>query len=110
MVDPNGFLMIEPKNQANKPVIDDLTRSVSALLRTAGIGQSWLGWHECICGACSGGDDLWVEIAGKEYRTNSLAVHYAACHRDEIPKQQMKLIESLKGSEEPTADELHGRR
>jgi hypothetical protein len=108
MVDPNGFLMIEPKNQANKTVIDDLTCSVTALLRTAEDGQAWFGYHECICGAYSGNVDLWVEISGKKYLTNSLAAHYAACHRDEIPQQQMKLIETLKGTEEPTVKDLYG--
>lgn len=110
MVDPNGFLMIEPKSRVIKTVIDDVTRSVAALLRTAEDGQGWFGWHDCICGACSGNVDLWVEISGKKYLTNSLAVHYVACHRDEIPQQQMKLIESLQGTVEPTAKELYGVR
>lgn len=108
MVDPNGLLMIEPKTQAGEPVIDALTRTVTALLRSASEGEKWLGWHECICGARSGAVDLWVHIGGKKYLTNSLAVHYAARHRREIPQQQMKLIMSLKGSEEPTARELDG--
>lgn len=110
MVDPNGFLMIEPKTRVNKTVIDGLTRSLTALLRTAEDGPAGFGWHGCICGSESGTVDLWVEIGGKKYRTNSLAVHYVACHRDEIPQQQMELLESLKGSEEPTAKELYGRR
>lgn len=110
MVDPSGFLMIEPKNRPNKTVIDDLTRSVTALLGTVEVGHGWLGWHECICSAESRTVDLWVEIGGEKYRTNSLAVHYAACHHDETRQQQMKLIESLKGSEEPAAEELYGWR
>ena len=97
MIDKNGFLMIEPQNAATEPIRDDLTAATDILLSLAEKGTAWRGWHTCVCGATSGNCDLYVIIGVKKYLTNSLAAHYVACHRDEIPREQMVLVYSLAG-------------
>lgn len=36
---------------------------------------------------------LTVKIAGKKYKTNSLALHYVQSHRSEVPEREMKIIQ-----------------
>lgn len=106
MIDPNGFLMIEPSKRGNTAMYDWATCRVAALLNSAREGTHWRGWHNCVCGAASGCCDLIVKIGDREYKTNSLAVHYVACHRDEVPDDQMKLIESLTAVTDPTDKQI----
>lgn len=94
MIDPNGLLMIEPQSvPSREPLIDDLTRKVTAALRKAeGDGRYYKGHHICICGAGSGNQDLYTEAG---LLTNSLAVHYVAHHRGQIPKEELVKISQL---------------
>jgi hypothetical protein len=110
MIDPNGFLMIEPKELAHRLVLDSITRKATALLRraTADADRVFMGHHECICGARSDCLDWFVTIQGRKRPTNSLAVHYVAWHRDEIPPDQLRAIEALIQEVEPSAYELNG--
>ena len=111
MIDPNGFLMIEPKDLADRLMLDSITRKATALLRgaTADADRVFMGHHECICGACSDCLDWFVTIQGRKRRTNSLAIHYVAWHRDEIPPDQLRDIETLIQEVEPSTYELNGR-
>lgn len=93
MVDKNGFLMIEPKKKCDRAIIDDVTRKVTIILRAAKEKGHYKGHHTCVCGAESGSARLIVRVCGNKLETNSLIVHYVACHRDEIPSSQMKLVE-----------------
>jgi hypothetical protein len=106
VIDPNGFLMIEPSKRGHTAIYDWATCRVAALLNSAREGTRWRGWHTCVCGAGSGCCDLWVKIGDKELKTNSLAVHYMACHRDEVPADQMKLIEALTAVTDPTIKQI----
>lgn len=106
MIDPNGFLMIEPSKRGHTAIYDGVTCRVAALLNSATEGTCYRGWHTCVCGAVSGSCDLIVKIGDREYTTNSLAVHYVACHRDEIPVDQLELIQTLTAVFDPTAKQI----
>lgn len=89
------------------------------------------GWHTCSCGAHSSNADYLLTtkdinssvvrhqnsrdfFSGKESDsisglviTNSLCIHYIACHRDEIPQEELDSILNLEGDEEyPTPDQI----
>jgi hypothetical protein len=110
MINENGFLMIEPKKKGRTVIIDDITMKVTAILRKAKEVAHYKGSHTCICGAKSGSADLVVKVCGRRLGTNSLAVHYVACHRNEIPRVQLRMIVESRYSyrENPTMQELVG--
>jgi len=65
------------------------------------------GFHQCICGARSHTQNYFLPN-GRE--TNSLCVHYVACHRAEVPDAQLREVADFPwGEVEPTKDELTGR-
>ncbi len=89
------------------------------------------GFHNCSCGAYSSNYDLLLrtkeDVTIKLFQdknsffsqdndnatdikaviTNSLCIHYVACHRDEIDPQELKRILLLEGEEiEPTPEEI----
>lgn len=118
MILPKWLLFIEPSKPASaEPVIDELTKLMTgALCRSTmgvgcsdgfNIGYSYRGVHTCACGAYSTACDHL--LPGGEI-TNSLAAHYLAYHRAEIPKDQLKRVRQLAkaGIEpvEPTTREL----
>jgi len=105
MIDPNGFLMIEPRERPRGLLLDSMARKVTALLRGAQADRFFMGYHECICGARSDSYDWHVTIAARKRRTNSLAIHYVACHRNEIAPEQLREIEAFTRELEPTAQE-----
>jgi hypothetical protein len=102
----DGFLFIEPKEQPVRCVVDSLTRTITAVMRQAVRGISWMGYHTCICGAKSTACDWSIVLADRRLTTNSLAVHYVACHREEVPSDQLAMLESLQVFAEPTPFEL----
>lgn len=99
------ILFIEPSQKTSKePVIDILTRKMTASFRKARLGTCYLGRHKCACGAISSDAD---HILPNGWKTNSLCVHYLAYHRDEIPEEQIAKVALLTdGEEEPTEREL----
>ncbi len=112
MVDPKAFLMIEPQlPPAGEPIIDKLTRSVTALYRTSSLDRhgGYRGFHVCSCGACSDNRDHYLP---GHVLTNSLCVHYVAFHRHELTTDQLGEIANILaecgsgGEAEPTEDEL----
>ena len=108
---PTHLLFIEPKLAPTAPVVDAITRTVTTAWRSRTDGQArWRGMHSCTgrgCRAVSGNGEHTVD---GRFETNSLAVHYVACHRDEISASEMEKIMSLPiGADMPTEGELAGK-
>ncbi len=105
----SNLLFIEPSdNVSNDPLIDNLTRRMVTAWRKRTIADGgFLGWHTCVCGAMSDADVSYVIGRNKKYSTNSLCVHYLACHREEIPTDELEKVMNLPDDEaEPTNDEI----
>lgn len=100
-----GLLFVEPAQPPDQqPLIDMHTRKMAAALRQA-THPPWgyRGWHNCSCGANSDNQD---HIIGNLV-TNSLAVHYLAFHRSEIPANELQKVGQLSfGEADPTDKEL----
>lgn len=108
------LLFIEPGTAATpEPQIDGLTKRLAA---------AWLGHdvghvghrhtHKCVCGARSDNRDHYVRmIDGKRLKTNSLAIHYLAFHRAEVPAAEIAKLDLLPDAEgNPTRSQLRGVR
>lgn len=100
-IDSDSFLMIEPTGAPTAPIIDATTRKIAAAIHAARIGTRYRGVHDCTgagCSASSDNTDHYVRHASptgtRELLSNSLAVHYVACHRSEVPADQLFAIES----------------
>lgn len=102
-----GLLFVEPQGPpSEEPVVDSLTRRMAAALGRAsfpGNGMAYRGVHRCSCGATSGNRDLYVD---GRFSTNSLAAHYLAWHRNEVPHAELAKVASLVGEAEPTPADL----
>lgn len=108
MIDRSGILMIEPENPPSRePVIDELTRIMATALRNAKAGdKAWRGFHTCSCGAHSSNRDHFVTTTdGRRLKTNSLAVHYLAYHRHDVPKEDLAKVLTLASAEPSAPDE-----
>jgi len=125
-VNPELLLFIEPENEpSEKPIIDELTMKMTASFRKAkkGVindyekmgqgydfkeGDGWMGWHNCSCGACAGGQDFLL-LNGE--MTNENCIHYLAYHRDEVSQEQLNRVSNLSdGQKNPTRDEIEQNR
>lgn len=110
-LDDEHLLMIEPAGEPTQPVIDDITRKLTAVWR-----QRWTspggyrGWHDCTglrCAAMSDNRDH--KVMG--LLTNSLCIHYVAQHRTDVPQTMLDLIASWDiniDGVEPTREEVYG--
>ena len=109
MISDKDLLFIEPQTPASSaPVIDLLTRRMTAAYRLAERGPQYMGWHDCICGAMSTTCDYFLSNGDK---TNSLCVHYLAYHREAVPGEQLARVAKLPFGEVAPADvELAGGR
>jgi hypothetical protein len=108
MISDEGLLYIEPSAPASAtPLIDHLTRKMTAAFRSAGPSPGgWCGVHECVCGAVSTNRDYRLP-SGET--TNSLCVHYVAHHRSEVPPHQLARITAFTfGEIDPNDYELQG--
>lgn len=108
---PGHLLYVEPTGPCTEPVIDNLTRRVAAAFhRGQSNGVRFRGWHHSACGANSDNTDYVLQRAdGRSFTTNSLAIHYIACHRSEIPLEEIAKITQLPETlEDPTPAELKG--
>ena len=105
MISDKGFLYIEPSvNTSVEPVIDELTRKMTAAFRKGVAGTRYRGHHTCECGAHSDNTDY--TLPNGEC-TNSLCVHYLAYHRAEVPEAQLRKVADLKcGEDDPNTKEL----
>ena len=119
MVNDKGLLFVEPRKlPGREPLIDDLTKKMTAALNKCEkgtwipegdpqfrAGDSWKGFHLCVCRAVSSAQDLFYRK--QNIATNSLCVHYLAFHRDEIPESELDKVRALPGEyAEPTEDQL----
>lgn len=101
MKNPDGLLMIEPTCSPTVPLIDDLTRKTTALLRAVidpNTRKRYRGMHQCTgMGCLSNSDSVEHAIAagGTEFQTNSLIVHYVACHRPDVDDVERAKIEAM---------------
>jgi hypothetical protein len=99
-------LYIEPRPYTpEEPVIDELTRKMTAAYRAAeSTGVHYRGFHVCRCGVNSSNTDY---ILPDGRQVNSLCVHYLAFHRDDVPEAELAKVAALgSGEEEPDAGEL----
>jgi hypothetical protein len=89
---------------SSEPVIDELTKKMTAAFRRGKSGPRWRGWHTCACGAKSDNTDYALPN-GEE--TNSLCVHYLAYHRAEVSQSQLEKVAALdSGEADPSEKEL----
>lgn len=119
MKDPKGLLMIEPTCAATVPLIDDMTRRVTALWRARVSPDSckrYRGMHTCTGAGCrSHSDNLdhAIRVGDSHIQTNSLIVHYVACHREDVDDVERAKVERLFGllglvEQTPTTHEITG--
>lgn len=109
MIDESNrcLLMIEPSAATSaEPVIDGLTQRMAAAMNRAqrrhdgklpgGPFSRTRGWHTAASGAHSDNVCWEVELLdGSMVETNSLAVHYLAYSREEIPAGELAKLELL---------------
>lgn len=108
MITSDGILMIEPLGYASEePVIDEATQRMTAAWRQATPSTyGYRGTHQCVCGARSDNKDYWVVVDGENRLTNSLAVHYLAYHRRDVPEHELaKVLQLPYGMADPTEEE-----
>jgi hypothetical protein len=107
--DPKHLLYLHPKGkpECENPVIDELTRKMTAAFRQSKRGGSYRGFHECT------GEDCEMPSANADYtlpngmQTNSLCIHYLACHRSEVPQRELDKVAALDfGEEDPNEEEI----
>lgn len=85
------LLYIEPiLPVSDEPIVDEVTGKITSAFHLGeSNGNKWRGIHACPCGAHSDNTDY---ILPSGHQTNSLAIHYVALHRAEIPPEQLELI------------------
>lgn len=108
-IDDKHIMMIEPTGErTSEPVLDDVTRKMAGALATARHSNlAFRGVHVCACGALSDNREWFVVSADGERKTNSLAVHYLAYHRAEVPSVEIDKVRALSVDERhPTKEQL----
>lgn len=94
MINPNGLFMIEPKlPPSDNPTIDAYTKIMAAILINTEHRSRYKGFHACSCGAMSDNIDHYI----RGLQTNSLAVHYLAYHRPEVPEDDINRMMNVCG-------------
>jgi hypothetical protein len=109
-----GILYIEPKHAPSvAPVMDELTEKMMYAIRfpfktgmLSGsrfiVNSAYRGWHECTCGCGAKSTNVDYVVSQSPFPfhvvTNSLAPYYLMHHRDEIPKQELEIIEKMDGN------------
>lgn len=88
------ILFIEPTGKkSEEPIIDDLTKKVQDVMLNATFPEyMYKGFHICGCGEFSDNRD-WILPNGQI--TNSLAYHYIAEHREDVPDYEIEKIKNL---------------
>ncbi len=103
-----GILYIEPPAEtSDKPLIDELTRKMTAALHKAKLPPiAFAGVHSCKCGKAQSASSDFILPNG--LFTNSLCIHYLAFHREAIPQEQLDKVANLNfGEKTPTPEELN---
>jgi hypothetical protein len=105
--DKGHLLFIDPRAASAVPVIDKLTRKMTGAWKTREHGvNEYRGFHRCTgCDAESDNRDHFVvTVKGARLLTNSLAIHYLAFHRADVPRAELAKVASLAAEElEPSA-------
>jgi len=107
-LDADHLLFIEPTGAPSAtPTIDHTTRKLVGAWRARRASDyAYGGFHECTgegCRAVSDDSDYWID----GLMTNSLALHYLAFHRSEVPQSELAKIAALTAAPaEPTEEEL----
>ena len=86
-----------------------LALPVPGAWQTREVGKSWRGRHMCTgCSAESDNYDHFVAtVDGGRLKTNSLAVHYLAYHRADVPEGELAKVVRLQADEaDPTTAQL----
>ncbi len=119
-LDDRHLLFIEPTEVASKaPVFDEYTERMQRALDKAIKGKTYRGVHTCRCSRKSTNYDLFVSCESgivlfkeldnhtgwrrvfddstrpnkkQNFKTNSLAVHYLAYHRNEVPETELAKV------------------
>lgn len=100
-----GFLMLDPKGpKSTEPIIDHMTRRVAAAIRHGLKTDQIITPRVCQCGAKS--DDVRHYVNG--VIASTLAIHYMAYHRLEVPDDELEQVGHLREEVEPTNSELEG--
>lgn len=106
----NGYDLLRflPKNSASEtPLIDELTRKMTAGLRKCRRVSCEHGITTCACGVRDSGEELILQSEAGGLITTSLCVHFLAFHREEVPQLELAKVANLGyGEAEPTAEEL----
>lgn len=107
--DSHHILFIEPRLNAETPIIDSITRRVTAAWRNRLTGSGrFRGVHTCTGQDGAVSDNAAEHLIGG-FESNSLCIHYVACHRSEVPQAELDKIERLPLAEaEPTEFEIRG--
>lgn len=107
-IDSGHFMYVEPTGAASVPIVDDLTRKATALLRAfTPSDHSYRGVHGCTGRGCRATSDNRDYTTPDGRETHSLVVHYVACHRADLPAADLEFLTSLTDVvAEPTAKEL----
>lgn len=94
MIDSDGLMMIHVgRTTSERPVIDNLTCMMAAAFRASQRSErATRGVHGCACGARS---DNRIYTLPDGRTTNSLAVHYLAFHREDVPRDELDKIIAL---------------
>ena len=113
--EPNMLLYVEPIGTENEPVIDELTKRMTAAFRL-GVSDNanWRGKHDCTGKPCWHDNANYVESTNCDYilpngmQTNSLCIHYLAFHRNEISESELAKVRSLPyGEADPTEQDIY---
>jgi len=106
-----SLLYIEPTGAPSaEPVIDDLTRRLTAAWRERiENNDATRGWHACTGAGCTAtSTNCTYQVGG--INTHSLAIHYLAHHREEVPDVELDKIAGLRDEQaDPTSGELMAR-
>jgi hypothetical protein len=106
---PDHLLFFEPTGAPTAPIVDHYTRRVTAAWRARVDGRDrFRGQHFCTGRGCTATSGNGTHKAGG-LETNSLCIHYVACHRSEVPAEELAKILALPTSEvDPTPGEMAG--
>jgi hypothetical protein len=102
--DPKRLLFIYPRASSFTlvPVIDKLTRKMMGAWKAREHGwKEYRGFHRCTgCDAESDNREHFVvTVKGARILTNSLAIHYLALHRADVPRIDLAIVANLAADE-----------
>ncbi len=107
ITDPRLLMSIVPMQRASdEPVIDEVTKKMTAARRRGVLIVETMGFCRCVCGAQTSSNTYGLGNKS-EIPFNGLLIHQLAWHRHEIPANVLEFIRSLEfGEMEPEPNEL----